>query len=202
MANQNHIHADVRLDCKGLACPMPIVKTKKAIDVMDGGQVIEIAATDKGSLADLKAWSSGAGHQYLGTLTSGDVYRHYIRKASPGEAKPASAHIPVMSNVELQAKRSAGEDIIVVDVREEAEYAFGHVKGAIGIPLGQLAARVDELDRENDIFVVCRTGTRSEMACRLLAEKGFKRVRNVLPGMSEWDGEIESALEEGNAHDE
>ncbi|MEI2400959.1 sulfurtransferase TusA family protein, partial [Paenibacillus phytohabitans] len=56
------------LDAKGLACPMPIVKTKKAMNHLEGGQVLEVLATDKGSKADLKAWAESTGHQYLGTL--------------------------------------------------------------------------------------------------------------------------------------
>lgn len=47
------------LDAKGLACPMPIVKTKKEMTSLEPGQVIEIQATDKGSTADLRAWSVG-----------------------------------------------------------------------------------------------------------------------------------------------
>ncbi|MEK3883506.1 sulfurtransferase TusA family protein [Paenibacillus sp. PL2-23] len=192
-----HIHADVRLDCKGLACPMPIVRTRKAIADMDGGQVLEVLATDKGSLADLKAWSSRAGHQYLGTLTVDEVYRHYIRKQSTAEAAhPGGSPIPVVSNAELQARRLADPEMVIIDVREEAEFAFGHVRGAISIPLGQLEDRLGELDRERELMLLCRTGTRSEMACRLLVDKGFKRVHNVVPGMSEWDGDTD-ALTEG-----
>ena len=194
MANQYSIHANVRLDCKGLSCQMPIVRTKKAIDSMDGGQVIEIAATDKGSLADLKAWAHNAGHHYLGTVTEGDVYRHYVRKALPGEAQPEYVYPHVISNDELMAKRSDGEEVLLVDVREEAEYAFGHAEGAISIPFGQLEERADELDREKEILVICRTGTRSGMACRLLSAKGFKRVMNVVPGMSEWNEEMRSII--------
>ena len=51
------IKADVQLDAKGLACPMPIVKTKKAMNDLEEGQVLEVQATDKGSKADLAAWS-------------------------------------------------------------------------------------------------------------------------------------------------
>ena len=51
------IKSDVQLDAKGLACPMPIVKTKKAMNDVEEGQVLEVQATDKGSVADLAAWS-------------------------------------------------------------------------------------------------------------------------------------------------
>jgi TusA-related sulfurtransferase len=58
------IKSDVSVDAKGLACPMPIVKTKKAMTNLEGGQVLEILATDQGSRADLKAWADSMGHQF------------------------------------------------------------------------------------------------------------------------------------------
>ena len=84
---------------------------------------------------------------------------------------------------------------LVLDVREAAEYAFGHVPGAKSIPMGELEARLAELDQDQEIYVICRTGTRSDMAAKVLADKGFKKVYNVLPGMSEWNGELEKEVE-------
>lgn len=51
------------LDCIGLACPFPVVKTKKAVDSLNVGDVIEIQATDKGSIADLQGWAKLMGHR-------------------------------------------------------------------------------------------------------------------------------------------
>lgn len=51
------ISVNVTLDCKGLSCPMPIVRTKKAMDQLEAGQVIEVLATDRGSLADMQGWA-------------------------------------------------------------------------------------------------------------------------------------------------
>ncbi len=50
------IKANLLLDAKGLSCPMPIVKTKKAMKDLEAGQVMEVQATDKGSKADIQAW--------------------------------------------------------------------------------------------------------------------------------------------------
>ena len=58
----NDIKVNVSLDAKGLACPMPIVKTKKVMNELEAGQVLEVLATDKGSKADLKAWAGSGGH--------------------------------------------------------------------------------------------------------------------------------------------
>lgn len=181
-----NMKVDVILDAKGLACPMPIVKTKKAMNQLESGQVLEVQATDKGSKADMKAWASSSGHQYLGTLAEGDVLKHYLRKASNDEAIERK-HSNVTSNEELEKKLAEDENIVIIDVRETAEYAFHHIPNAISIPLGELEERVNELDKDHNIFVICRTGSRSDLACQKLTEKGFKHVYNVVPGMSEWN---------------
>jgi rhodanese-related sulfurtransferase/TusA-related sulfurtransferase len=182
------IKADQQLDAKGLACPMPIVKTKKTITNLEEGQVLEVQATDKGSKADLAAWAKSVGHQYLGTVEEDDVLYHYIRKGShePKVEKSFEKTIP-LSDIESR-------DGIILDVRETAEYAFGHIEGAISIPMGELESRLNELDTEKEIYVVCRSGNRSDLAAQLLAEKGFSNVYNVLPGMNEWNGKIKKEV--------
>ncbi len=186
------IQSDLILDCRGLACPMPIVKTKKAMDQLKAGQVIEVQATDKGSLADIKGWAKNTGHQYLGTIHEGEILNHYIRKSNPDEIKEEVTFPHILTNEELQEKLKVNEKLTVLDVREPAEYAFHRIPGAVSIPLGELENRMNELDLNHEIQVVCRTGTRSDIACKLLTEKGFKHVKNVVPGMSEWTGPTEN----------
>ncbi|SEN34280.1 Rhodanese-related sulfurtransferase [Mesobacillus persicus] len=187
----NNIKVNVVLDAKGLACPMPIVKTRKAINDLEAGQVLEVQATDKGSIADIKAWAGSTGHQYLGVLEEGEVLKHYLRKAS-GEETIEKKHPNVVSNEELEGKLKEDENIVLVDVRETAEYVFNHIPNAVSIPMGDLESRMNELNKDQDIYVVCRTGNRSDLAAQKLAEKGFKKVVNVVPGMSQWTGEIKS----------
>lgn len=74
----------------------------------------------------------------------------------------------------------------VVDVREPWEYRQGHVPGAVLIPLGQLSARVNELDPERPVAVICASGNRSQSAAALLGQKGFKTVYNVSGGTGAW----------------
>ncbi|KQL52553.1 hypothetical protein AN964_02710 [Heyndrickxia shackletonii] len=69
------------LDAKGLACPMPIVKTKKAMMDLDSGQVLEIHATDKGAKNDLSAWAKSGGHELLKLEEENDVMKFWIKKA-------------------------------------------------------------------------------------------------------------------------
>lgn len=177
------------LDAKGLACPMPIVKTKKAITNLDAGNVLEVLATDPGSRSDIQAWADSTGHQYLGTVEEGEVLKHYLRKSDAGEEKQEVAHDKTIDNDEFKQKLSEG--ITVLDVREPAEYEFGHVPGAISIPLGEIDDQFNKLNKDQTVYVYCRTGNRSDFAARKLAEKGFD-VFNVVPGMKEWDGELES----------
>ncbi|OOC60965.1 sulfurtransferase TusA family protein [Paenibacillus ihbetae] len=182
------IQSDAKLDAKGLACPMPIVRTKKAMKDLQSGQVLEVEATDPGSKSDMKAWAESSGHQYLATLEEDGVLKHYLRKTTDQE-QAVLEYSDVCEPAELQKKLEAGESIIVVDVREAAEFAFCHIPNAVSIPLGELELRLSELDKEDRIYVICRTGARSDMAAKKLADSGFSRVVNVVPGMSGWSGQ-------------
>lgn len=185
------LHVDQTLECEGLACPLPVVRTKKAIDAMKPGEVLEVRATDKGSVADLKGWASRTGHQYVGLKEENGVYRHYIRKAEASDTKAEQKFQHTVSNAAVHTKLTSGEAIHVIDVREPAEYAFGRIPGAMSIPIGNLEEKIVNLDPNQEYYVVCRTGNRSDMACQILTEKGFKNVKNVVPGMSEWTHEVE-----------
>lgn len=72
--------SDQLLDATGLACPMPIVKTKKAIDTLASGQVLEVRATDKGAQSDLAAWARSTGHELLQSTENNGVYAFWIKK--------------------------------------------------------------------------------------------------------------------------
>ncbi|WP_144548094.1 sulfurtransferase TusA family protein [Bacillus sp. X1(2014)] len=182
-----NLKSNVILDAKGLACPMPIVKTKKAMNALEAGQVLEVQATDKGSKADMKAWAESAGHQYLGTIEEGDVLKHYLRKSSNVDVTEKK-HLYVINNEDLEKKLVANENIVIIDVREAAEYAFNHIPNALSIPLGELEKRINELNKQDEIIVVCRTGNRSDLAAQKLSFNGFANVINVVPGMSGWTG--------------
>jgi rhodanese-related sulfurtransferase/TusA-related sulfurtransferase len=185
------VKADVQLDAKGLACPMPIVRTKKAMNQLEDGQILEIQATDKGSTADLSAWAESVGHQYIGTTDHANVLYHYIRKGS-SDAMTEGSYEPTISNKEVAVRAAQGG--LIVDVREEAEYAFGHIEGAKSIPMGELDARMDELSKDKDIYVICRTGKRSELAAQKLVKAGFSNVFNVVPGMTAWNGPVSKTV--------
>lgn len=74
---------------------------------------------------------------------------------------------------------------VTVDVRERAEYAEGHVPGAVLMPMGQLASRLDELDRSQPVYVICASGNRSKAMTDVLRGAGFDAV-SVAGGTCAW----------------
>jgi phage shock protein E len=85
----------------------------------------------------------------------------------------------------------ADVSLVVLDVRTPAEYADGHIPGAINIPNTQLAARVAELAdaRERDIVVYCRSGNRAAQALEVLEKSGFRRLFHLEGDYTRWSAE-------------
>jgi len=79
------IEPDKKLDCSGLLCPIPVVKTRRAIKGMEIGQVLEMLATDPGIVPDMKAWENQTRHEILfsedlSEQNGSDLYRFLIKK--------------------------------------------------------------------------------------------------------------------------
>ena len=74
------MNADQQLDAQGLNCPLPILKAKKALKGMDSGQVLEIVATDPGSVADFQAFCRTTGNEELDSSEADGIYTFYIKK--------------------------------------------------------------------------------------------------------------------------
>ncbi len=71
------------LDVKGASCPMPVVQTKSAIDDLADGEILEVVATDSGSMSDLDGWATGTdGVELLEQVEDGDIYKHYVKKTA------------------------------------------------------------------------------------------------------------------------
>jgi tRNA 2-thiouridine synthesizing protein A len=68
------------LDLKGLSCPLPIVKTAKALKDLPSGTLVEVLATDPGSVSDFAAWARSTGNELVTSAEGDDVYRYVIRK--------------------------------------------------------------------------------------------------------------------------
>lgn len=76
----NEISPDVKLDCIGIHCPMPIVKITEKMRKLDSGQILEIWADDEGAKADIPAWCMGTGNEFMGREVFGDQMKFLIRK--------------------------------------------------------------------------------------------------------------------------
>ena len=92
--------------------------------------------------------------------------------------------------VEVKDLLESGEQLNLVDVREDDEVAEGIIPGAIHIPLGEVAERVGELDKSKPYIIICRSGGRSGRATEFLEDAGYDAA-NMTGGMLEWEGETE-----------
>lgn len=95
--------------------------------------------------------------------------------------------IPQLS-VDAAAGRVSARDVTVIDVRGASEWQRGHLPGATHIPLGYLAARLDEVPADRPVVVQCQGGGRSAMAASLLARAGRRNVINLVGGFAAWQG--------------
>jgi rhodanese-related sulfurtransferase len=94
---------------------------------------------------------------------------------------------PSIPTIEVQQiPATIPDDTVVLDVREEHEWAAGHIAGAVHIPLGDLPARVGELDPAAHTLVICHLGGRSASATQWLHAQGHD-VTNVAGGMEAWE---------------
>jgi adenylyltransferase/sulfurtransferase len=95
---------------------------------------------------------------------------------------------------QLAERIKAGNSIKIIDVREPHELEISRLDGAILIPLGMLAARMNELDSTEDIVLMCKAGTRSARALEILHSAGFRKIKNLKGGINAWAREIDPSL--------
>ena len=87
-----------------------------------------------------------------------------------------------------------GERPLLVDVREDAEFAAGHLEGALHIPLGQLPQRLAEIDPQADPVFICRSGGRSMAACQMALRANIRSPANLEGGMLAWAASIDPSV--------
>jgi sulfur-carrier protein adenylyltransferase/sulfurtransferase len=96
--------------------------------------------------------------------------------------------------LELAERIHRGEKLILLDVREPVEQQVSMFPGAVNIPFGQLASRMAELNREDEIVLYCRTGVRSARALAILAAAGFTHVSNLRSGINGWARDVDPTM--------
>jgi adenylyltransferase/sulfurtransferase len=99
-----------------------------------------------------------------------------------------------ISAPDLSARLARDAGLILLDVREPHELEISALPHAVNIPLGQLAARLAELDSAKEMVLFCKAGTRSARALELLVSAGFRKVKNLKGGINAWAKEVDTSL--------
>ena len=125
------------------------------------------------------------------TVTELIDYEHFcgIVQETP-EEKNLKNGIPQVTVKELKARLDAGEDFLLLDVREPYEYQIAQIGGTL-IPQNDVPKRLGEIDKSRDIVVHCRSGARSQRIAEFLQQQGYRRVANLAGGILAWSDEID-----------
>ena len=94
---------------------------------------------------------------------------------------------------EFVERRARGESLTLLDVREEWELGVASVPDVVHIPMGEVADRLGELDRNREVVVLCRSGRRSLQVANFLQQNGFQAV-NLAGGILAWSRELDATI--------
>ena len=106
------------------------------------------------------------------------------------EEKNLKNGIPQLTVKELKRRIDAGEDAYILDVRETYEYRIANIGGQL-IPQNEVPNRLAEIDRDREVIVQCRSGSRSQRIAEFLKQQGYPRVVNLAGGIHAWSEEID-----------
>ena len=95
---------------------------------------------------------------------------------------------------ELKARLEAGEELVLLDVREHDEVVICAVAGSVHVPMGELPRRLSELQSEVPTVCICHHGIRSARVASLLAHHGFRELYNLSGGIDRWAAEVETTM--------
>jgi sulfur-carrier protein adenylyltransferase/sulfurtransferase len=110
------------------------------------------------------------------------------------EEVTAVPQIPEITPIELKQMMDEGRDFRLVDVREPHEFDICRIPGSLLIPLGDVPARMNELDSAQEIVVHCRSGARSARAVEFLRQAGFSRIHNLKGGILAWSDQVDPSV--------
>lgn len=101
-----------------------------------------------------------------------------VAQAEQKESDMPKAEYKKLSAQEAKARIDSGDELIILDVREDYEYSAGHISGALLLPVGQIAQKAPELlpDKNAEILLYCRSGNRSRTAALQMVELGYTNV--------------------------
>jgi len=101
--------------------------------------------------------------------------------------------VPEIRVEELKQRLDAGENLFLLDVRDESEYEISNIGGQL-IPLPELAKRISELDANRNIVTVCKMGPRGAKAVQVLRKAGFTHVWNLTGGIHAWSDRVDHGV--------
>jgi rhodanese-related sulfurtransferase len=101
--------------------------------------------------------------------------------------------VPEIQAEELKSRLDHGENLFLLDVRDEYEYEISNIGGHL-IPLPELSKRLDELNAAQEIVALCKMGPRGVKAVELLQKKGFRRVSNLRGGIHAWSDRVDHSV--------
>lgn len=114
-------------------------------------------------------------------------------KPETQEEKSLKNGIPQLTVKELKQRLDAGEDVLILDVREPYEYQIANIGGTL-IPQNDVPQRLGEIDRGREIVVQCRSGARSQRIAEFLKQAGYPKVVNLAGGILAWSDEIDPSV--------
>ncbi len=101
--------------------------------------------------------------------------------------------IPQITATELKQRMDAGEDLLILDVREPFEHQIANIGGKL-IPMNQVPQRLDEIERDREIVVHCKVGGRSQRVAEFLKQSGYPKVANLAGGILAWSSEVDPSV--------
>ena len=102
--------------------------------------------------------------------------------------------VPTITATELKTRIDRQDKFVLIDVREPFEFEISRIPGSKLIPLGELPARLSELDSADDIVLHCKMGGRSAKALRILQEAGFRKLNNLQGGITAWSDDVDPSV--------
>jgi NADPH-dependent 2,4-dienoyl-CoA reductase/sulfur reductase-like enzyme/rhodanese-related sulfurtransferase/TusA-related sulfurtransferase len=200
----------VEIDCSGLTCPGPLNAMIKALETLPEDKELKVYATDPGFKSSVEAYVKL--NKAIDLVHLGKEKGKLVAELRKGKIGPEEVQIPSkptkISRKDLRGlgapplsqinsdelyERINSEDAptLLIDVRTPQEFSgpHGHIKGAKLIPLGELMNNINVLENyiDEEIVVICHSGSRSMMAAQLLAQAGYKDIRNLTGGMMMWN---------------
>ncbi|MCH8271945.1 MAG: molybdopterin-synthase adenylyltransferase MoeB [Candidatus Marinimicrobia bacterium] len=110
------------------------------------------------------------------------------------QEEEGSDNISSITAVDLKARLDSGDNLVLLDIREEVETRICQIEGSVHIPMQEIPSRLSEIDMHSDLIVYCKTGERSHAVANFLKKSGFSRVANLYGGTLAWSETVDPSM--------